>query len=181
MITHRAIMLLLLASAGLAGCAGPRYLTAYRYEPPLDAAGLACLEQCTQKMSACQQTCGEKAQACLQGIEPEVEKRHGEALKNYENELARYRWELESYNLNLYWGRTPWFGPRHRFMWPGFYYYFPPFPPETPSRDKAFNQLRQEKCTIDCGCQPIYDSCFLACGGKRIPDAKCIANCPGEK
>lgn len=181
MSAPRAIALLLFVTAGLAGCAGPRYQTAYRYEPPTDATGLACLEKCAQKMSECQHACGAELKRCLERLEPEVEKRHGEALKNYEGELERYRREVEQYALPLNWGHTPWFGPRRRYPWPGFYYYFPPFPPAMPSRDNTFDRLRQEKCVTDCGCQPIYDSCFLACGGKRIPEAKCVAHCPEGK
>lgn len=176
-----AILLLLIATAGLAGCAAPRYQTTHHYDPPKDAAGLACLETCTQAMSVCQQVCGANLQACRQRIEPEVEKRHELALKHYEEELERYRWELEQYAWSLNWGRMSWLGPRLRHPWPGYNFYLPFSPPTMPSRDSIFNRLLREQCTTDCGCQPAYDSCFLACGGKRTPEVKCIANCPERK
>jgi hypothetical protein len=53
--------------------------------------------------------------------------------------------------------------------------------PRKPSRDEEFNRLRMERCEVECGCQPIYDACFLVCGGKRIPEVKCIADCPEGK
>jgi hypothetical protein len=37
-----------------------------------------------------------------------------------------------------------------------------------------------EKCDPGCGCQAAYDGCFVACGGKRIPEQRCVANCPAE-
>lgn len=169
---------------GLAGCASPtpRYQSVYRYEPPADSAGRACLEKCGQKMGACQQRCTADYQACLAGIEPLVEGRYNEAIKRYAVELERYRWELERYQLylSLSWHDPFWYDR-------GFYhprpdpFYFPPVAPKAVSRDEEFARLRKEKCEVECGCQPIYDACFLACGGKRIPEVKCIADCPGEK
>lgn len=177
-------LFLIIATAVLAGCAstGPRYQTAYHYEPPVTAEGRTCLEKCGQQMEACQQRCTADYQACLKRIEPQAEERYGEALKRYEAERDRYRWELERYQLDqiLSW-RTPfWYGPGFYRPWPGPYYpyYFPPVPPTKPSRDEEFNRLRNEQCGVECGCQPIYDACFLACGGKRTVEERCIANCP---
>lgn len=182
-------LILVVAAAGLVGCATPRYQTAYRYEPPVDAAGRACLEKCEQKLAGCQQRCTADYQACLKDIEPQVEERYGKALKRYEAEWERYRWERERYELylSLNWGYPLWFGPGFYHPWPGFYqawpgpYYFPPALPRKPSRDEEFKRLQQEKCDQECGCQTLYDACFLSCGGKRIPEVRCIANCPKEK
>lgn len=180
-------LILGIVAVGLAGCAspGPRYQSAYRYEPPVDSAGQACLEKCGRKMEACQQRCTADYQACLAGIEPLVERRYGEALKRYSAELDRYRWELERYQLYppLGWYDPFWYGRGlyyPYYPWPG-PYYFPPVAPQKPSRDEEFDRLRTEKCGIECGCQPNYDACFLACGGKRTTEVKCIANCPEGK
>lgn len=180
--TH--ILLLVFFAAGLLGCAspGPRYQTAYRYEPPVDSAGQACLEKCGQKMEACQQQCTANYQICLTGIEPLVDGRYGEALKRYAVEFDRYRWELERYHLylSLNWHDSLWYGQGFHHPWPG-PYYFAPIAPKKPSRDEEFNRLRKERCEVECGCQPIYDACFLACGGKRTVEVTCIANCPEGK
>jgi len=168
----------------LSGCATPRYQTVYRYEAPTDARAHACLQACEPKLAACQSSCQTRYQACLKEIEPLVDTRHSEALKRYENELDRYRLELQHYQLQLSlgWGyHSMWYGP-----WPYFYpwpetYFPPPIPPHKPTREESFNQVRQQRCESDCGCQPIYDACFLSCGGKMIPEVKCIANCPPEK
>lgn len=175
-------IILVVVAAGLAGCASPRYQTVYRYEPPMDTGSRACLEECEQKMSGCQQRCTADFQACLERIGPEVEERYGEALRRYEAELDCYRSELVHYQfyLSMSWGHPHWYGPGFYSPWPD-PYWFPPTPPKKPSRTEEFDRLQQEKCEADCGCQPVYDACFLACGGKRIPEVQCIANCPVEK
>ena len=168
----------------LAGCVSqsPRYQSVYHYEPPTDSKGQACLEKCGQKMEACQQRCTADYQTCLAGIAPLVEGRYSEALKRYAAELDRYRWELGRYQLylSLSWHDSFWYDRGFYHPWPE-PYYFPPVAPKTPSRDEEFNRLRKERCEVECGCQPIYDTCFLACGGKRIPEVKCIANCSEKK
>ncbi len=178
-----------IALALLAGCASPRYQTVYRYEAPTDTVGRACLEQCEPKLAVCQASCQHTYQACLKRIEPLADARYAEALKHYQAEWAEYRRELDRYQFQsaLGWNypAAPWYGP-----WPYYYpyynpwpapYVFPPTPPAKPSRAEAFKQLRQAQCEGDCGCQPIYDACFLTCGGKKIPEVQCIAHCPKGK
>lgn len=177
---------LLAAAFMLCACASPRYQTVYRYEAPVGADAQACLQNCETKLGSCKSACQQRYQACLKDIEPLVDTRHGEAQKRYENELDRYRSDLQHYQLQLSlgWGysySSIWYDP-----WP-FYHPFPdphfppPIAPRKPTREDSFNRVRQERCEGDCGCQPIYDACFLSCGGKLIPEVKCIANCPKEK
>jgi hypothetical protein len=184
MFTALRALILIVVAVGLAGCASPspRYQSVYRYEPPVDSAGRACLEKCGQKMESCQQHCSADYQVCLTDIAPLVEGRYSEALKRYATELDRYRWELDRYQmyLSLSWHDSFWHGHGHYHPSPG-PYYFPPVAPRKPSRDEEFNRLRKEKCEVECGCQPIYDACFLDCGGKLVPEIKCIANCPEVK
>ena len=176
----RSLTLIILA-LGLAACASPRYQSVYRYEAPTDAAGRACLEGCARKMADCREQCTTTTQACLKNLEPLLDERHNAALKRYEVELERYRQDLVHYDLqlSLSWGYPArW---RHG-LWPyspwGMPFYFPPAPPVKPSRNAEFERLRHERCDVDCGCQPVYDACFLACGGKKIPEVQCISNCP---
>jgi hypothetical protein len=177
-------LILGIVAVGLAGCTSPspRYQSAYRYEPPADSAGLACLEKCGQKMEVCQKRCTADYQTCLAGIAPLVEGRYGEALKRYAAEFERYRWELERYHLylSMRWHDSFWYGHGFYHPWPE-PYYFPPVVPKKPTRDESFDRLRKERCEVECGCQPIYDTCFVGCGGKRTQEVKCIANCPEEK
>ncbi|MEK6664653.1 MAG: hypothetical protein AABY73_12390 [Pseudomonadota bacterium] len=177
----RSYLLALAIALFLSGCASPLYQTVYRYEAPTDASARACLQTCEPKLAACQTSCQHRYQSCLKEIEPLVDTRHSEALKRYENELDRYRLELQHYQLQLSlgWGyHSLWYDP-----WPYWHptYFPPPIPPHKPTRDEAYNRVRKERCESDCGCQPIYDACFLSCGGKMIPEVKCIANCPQEK
>ncbi len=179
---------LLILTLGLAACASPRYQSTYRYEAPTDAAGRACLEKCEQKMAACREQCTTKTQACLKDLEPLVDERYNAVLNRYEIELNRYRQDLIHYDLqmSLNWGfPSPWWRPG---MLPYYPYSpwatpynlspIPPAPPFKPSRSAEFERLRKERCDVDCGCQSVYDACFLACGGKKIPETRCISNCP---
>lgn len=178
------ILLLFVLIVGLWGCvSSPRYQTVYRYEPPTDAAGQNCLAQCEQQLGQCQSGCRQVYQACLKTVESLVEERYAEALKRYEAGLENYRWELERYQLQLWlsWNRgalgyDSW--PYH--PWPEPYYFLPPLP-KKPSRAEELARLQQEKCEADCGCQPKYDACFLTCGGKKIPEQRCISDCPQSK
>ncbi len=168
----------------LSACASPRYQTVYRYEAPLDVAARVCLAKCEPKLALCQSDCQGKYQACLKSIEPTVEARYGDALRRYEIEFERYRRELDFYQFrsslafgyrSFGYGPWPYYNP-----WPD-PYFFAPTQPNKPSRDSVFKQVQQEKCGSDCGCQPIYDACFLGCGGKKIPEVQCVAHCPKDK
>ena len=173
------VWLLLLAS--LAGCMSPRYQTLYRYEPPTDAAGKVCLEHCEQKLSICKNQCQDKHQACVKGIEPMVEARYQESLQRYQRELHYYQHAVDLYQRQLTLGwyyYDPYYGG-----WPYFHGYeprFPPTPPVKPDREKIFRQIALQQCDRDCGCQSLYDACFLGCGGMKIPEVKCVAHCPPE-
>ncbi len=182
MIPFRRAIVLALLITGLSGCVVfvPRYQITHRYEPPTDPASGICLGKCTQKLEACQQSCATTYQSCLKRIEPLVEERYNKAVQRYENELSTYRQRINSRYQG--WGRAGW-------GWGGPYYglgYSYPFfyqsaPPIRPDRNREFDRLRYERCEVECGCQSIQDACFLSCGGRRIVEERCIANCPGWK
>ena len=181
----RAMMLLGTVLLGmvviLGACAAPRYQTIYRYELPADITGRSCLTTCEQKLSQCQDRCASAYQACVKEIGPEVDRRYDEALKRYEGDLSIYKMELQRYEFfSLLNWNYPFYGPGHFHSWPG-YYDFPPIPPTKPSHKYYFEQVQSEKCARDCDCQPLYDACFLSCGGRKVPEVRCIANCPKEK
>ena len=193
--TLRTIILLIL-TVGLFGCASfaPRYQITHRYEPPTDPAAGVCLGKCTQRLAACQQSCTSTYQACLQRIEPLAEQRYDEALRRYEGELNSYNQQMNNSRYqSLSWGRSAWgwggypwgWGPS--FGWGGYPwygmgysspYYYLPAPPIQPDRGREFDRLRYEQCEVECGCQSVQDACFLSCGGKKIVEERCIANCP---
>lgn len=172
----RTFFVLLLAGL-LSACATPRYQTVYRLEPPTDAAGLACIEKCSGQLSACQAQCAQTYQACVQSVEPFFQERYEQALERYEQALDRYTAELRSYELQywLNWRHGPWwYDP-----WPRPYWYPYP-PPRRPSREAVREALIKERCVEDCGCLAQHEACFLACGGRKIAEEHCVANCPSE-
>lgn len=175
------LLVFLLLVAGLSGCATPQYQTVYRYEPPADAKGLACLQGCEQQKESCQTDCKAQYQACQKEIEPLVEERYLQALKEYENDLRHYALTLRQYEIQqwLFWPYDYW--PHHRgyyaYPWPGLYLPPPHLAPVMPTREGVRGKLEKEKCEADCGCLSGYDTCYFSCGGKRIPETVCIKNC----
>ncbi len=197
---HRAIVLIM--SVSVSGCAflGPRYQITHRYEPPTHPAAVACLEKCAGRLKSCQQSCASTYQACLRRIEPLVEERYNSAIQRYERELDTYRRQMSPRYLGggramLGWGRSAWGWGGYPWGWGGspwgggwggpyyglgysYPFYYAPPPPSRPSRDREFDRLRQEQCEVECGCQSVQDACFLSCGGRKIIEERCIANCP---
>ncbi len=185
----------------LFGCASfePRYQVSHRYEPPIDPASIVCLAECTQQLAACQQSCTSTYQMCLRRIEPLSEQRYQEAVRHYESESHSYRQQMNTgrFYQSFGWGTSMgrWggyplgaglgWGPswgRNGLPWYGMGYspaYFNlPVPPLQPDRKRELYRLRYEQCEKECDCQSIQDTCILNCGGKRIVEERCIANCP---
>ena len=90
-----------LARHAAAGCATPQYQTHVRLIPPADAQGRACVQACETQKRACQADCQTRYQACVKDLDPQVEARYAEALKQYENELRRYATALRHYEMQL--------------------------------------------------------------------------------
>lgn len=179
--------------ATLSACATPRYQSAYRNEPPTDAAGRSCLTLCERNLESCRDACVTQHTACVQTIAAEARLRYDESVKFYQGELAQYGRDLDSYHLSLSlgWGfhngghGAGWYDSPWPHAWPHEWPYggygphsYPPVPPEPPSYAEELARLRAAKCDRDCGCQPNYDACFLSCGGRKVPQLRCIANCP---
>jgi len=174
--------------AVIAGCATPQYQTTIRLVPPADAQGRACAQDCEAKKIACQTDCQTRYQACVKALEPQVEARYAEALKQYELELRQYAAALRHYEMQLHFGwmsSYPYYYPYHYPYWwdpwPG--PYFPPSyrEPAMPTRDSVRAQLAKSNCQEDCGCLPAYDTCFVDCGGQLVRETVCIKNCPPGK
>lgn len=174
-------MLATVAALLLASCATPRYETRVQLIPPSDAAGQACVAACEAQRIACQEACQARYQACTKALEPQVEARYLDALKQYEIDLKRYASELRHYEIQLQLGwmhRHPfihpwwWWDP-----WPGPYYPPPLSAPTMPTRETVRAELEKAHCQDDCGCLPAYDACFIACGGQRITETICVQDC----
>jgi hypothetical protein len=171
--------------AGLSGCTTPQYQTAYRYEPPADAQGRACVQRCDVTKIACQTDCQARYKACQKDVAPLIEERYLQALKDYELDLKCYAAFLRHHEIQYYnsWPFSPWNDhPGYSSPWPPPCAYPPPYPvPAMPTREGVRIALQEEKYRDDCGCLPAFDSCFVDCGGKRIAEAICAKNCPKQK
>lgn len=184
LILYRAVPALF---AVVAGCATPQYQTTVHLIPPVDAEGRACVQACDARKIACQADCKTHYQACAKSVEPQVEARYIEALKQYELELKRYAAALRHYEMEVrfdWWHRYPY---RHSYWWDPWWdpwpRYFPPAyrEPVMPTRASVQAQLEAEQCQADCGCLPAFDDCFVGCGGQRVSETVCIKNCPPKQ
>ncbi|HEX7971688.1 MAG TPA: hypothetical protein VF501_05660 [Thiobacillus sp.] len=170
--------------AALAGCATPQYQTEVRLIPPADAQGRACVQGCDARKTACQTDCQARYQTCAKALEPQVEARYIDALKQYELDLKRYAAALRYYEIQL---RFDWMNnyaypyPYGWEPWPRPYFPPPYREPVMPTRESVRAQLEKSNCRADCGCLPAYDSCFVGCGGQRLSETVCVKNCPPAK
>lgn len=184
----RVPVFLLAVLAGLSGCATPQYQNRVRMVPPADARGLDCVRGCETRKAACQRDCATRFQACTQSIEPQVETRYAEALKQYENDLKHYAAALRQYEIEMRFSWLHSFPYRYPYRYP---YGWSPFPgppvpppgaePVMPTREAVREKLTQSSCQADCGCLPAYDTCYVGCGGQRLVDQVCVKNCPPAK
>jgi hypothetical protein len=179
-------LLTLAAAVALAGCAAPRYQTINRYEPPTGREGQACIAACEGTLAACRGDCRSAWQACTARVEAQVEDRYAQALNAYAADLGRYRRELDRYDWDLWvgWGQGYgglWYSPWPYHPWPGYYSPRPEPPAGQPTRDSVRAGLHKEQCNDDCGCQLKYDDCYLGCGGRMIPEQRCVADCPAKQ
>jgi hypothetical protein len=170
------------AAVALAGCATPRYQTIYRYEPAAGVEGQACVKGCEQALTGCRAVCQSAWQVCTARAETQVEERYAQALKAYAADLSRYRRELDRYEWDLWmgWGHEHgglWYSTWHPYPWHG-YYPRPNPPAEEPTREAVRAGVHREQCKDDCGCQFIYDDCHQGCGGRKVPETRCVADCP---
>jgi hypothetical protein len=176
----RALTTLLAVAGLLAGCASPRYQIVTRYDGPADAAGRTCVAGCERSLTDCQGRCRSDYQACLKAVEPDAQARYAQLLERYQEELSRYRDALERYRLELWvgyyhdpwWWGAPMYAPWH---WPT---YYPAPPPSLPGRTAVLDEYRRQVCRKECGCQPLYDACFVACGGRKTTEERCLSHCP---
>lgn len=168
----------------LDGCASqPQYITAYRYTPPASEVGRACVARCASERSQCVQACTIRQRACVAALRPEADKRYHAAVERYGAELQGYARALDQYRNEL-WLNSPgyWYGPWPDSGWWGYPWgaasFPPPAPPPRPDRQALERRLIKERCPAGCGCGANYDACFLACGGTREIETRCVGNCP---
>ncbi|TCK03387.1 hypothetical protein [Phorcysia thermohydrogeniphila] len=184
----------------LASCGSPRYIVKYKYVPPQNSK--ECLKSCEVKFEECQKSCNEKFQRCINKSWEEARKIYQAELLSYRKELSAYREKRRNYLNDL----IEW-NEQFKRVYRDYRFFSSicrrtkeryacerkrelrelldtvkaekpkkPSKPKEPSLDSIFREI-SSKCTTQCGCQELFNNCFVSCGGKLIPYKMCIENC----
>jgi len=193
--------LLLVIALLLVGC-GPRYVVQNQYIPPARSSAQPCIDNCSQMRQGCQAQCQQNYQFCLddaymkaKSLEIDEQRSYDMAYSRYIADVGHYRMAFHAWQrdyddysrdyrhfqnqcerekdaracqkrdeLNHYLNRLSRDKPREPWM---------------PTR-LSFEQIllnQQSICTTHCGCEQLYDNCFVGCGGQVIPHKICVENC----
>ncbi len=173
----------------------PKYKVVKEYVPPIDISTNALTQAiCAQKRDSCRSSCKEAFNRCKPKALKLAKKRYDEKMKLYVRELERYARVAEDAefkrdifyvnggfyddNLCLVSPYAPYYGFRHRMF---LYDSFPRYigrRPKKPSLEVERLKAESEICELDCGCEKLYDECFVAHGGVIKTKKVCIENCP---
>jgi len=195
---------LFLATLLLTACAAPRWQTVYQYEPPTGGEGAACAQRCVDNQQACRLEREDRYQHCLERADSTARDGFEALMSRYELEmrayfadLARYKMERDRYEhrrTHLAYEKSHYERrckedardrtacelaekarrelkhlERHR-----------PLAPARPERPSLADEVSKARasCARNCGCIETYNACYAACGGRVIPQQRCIDNCP---
>ncbi len=184
-----------------AGCA-PQYAIRNQYIPPANLKSKSCLKDCNYQKQVCKQKCSDDYSDCLSYAYERAKQIQIISDKSYKKRYHRYQKRLSNYNLELFdWQNrydtnySDWRYFNDKCSKNGDRYACDreedlrilikqlrrnrPREPREP-RYATFNEIlaqEQSKCSKNCGCDNIYNSCFVGCGGEIVPHKICIRNC----
>ncbi len=183
------------------GCA-PVYVVKNQYIPP-KAENTKCLNSCLQSKKECKNECVNKYQSCMDDAFEKAKKVYAKLNNNYERKYKRYLLKMEDYDYRIfdwhndydesyrdwqYFRKECKVNPSNKYACDredDLMYVIKklrrdkPKKPRIP-RKESFEKIlkaEQSKCVKNCGCNDLYDSCFVSCGGEIIPHKICVKNC----
>ncbi len=169
----------------------PKYKVVKEYKIP--EASTNSIKSCQYKRDSCKTNCQAKFASCRLKADRVAKERYEQKMKIYVKELEDYAREVEMYELEMELNYFEPFGyPYCRaapFYGGGFYrgvFWRDPrmyigAKPQKPSLEQERLKAQSEICQLDCGCERLYDDCFMSHGGKIINKKICIKNCPDDK
>ena len=182
----------------------PKYEIKTNYNPPTDAQGRACIQECDVKRQTCQVHCNEKRDHCLAEAKerakkafPQIEAEYSAIMEEYASLMDRYEGEIASWDreharleqqFRTYRGLCDSKKDRKAYECRRAHEIdddleamnaIEPSAPARPNRPILAEEIKeaQKSCSNKCGCQKSYDSCFVSCGGKLSHEKFCIENC----
>ncbi len=203
---HARMMVLFALSLGLAACAGPRWQTVYQYEPPTGQGAEACAQRCVKDQQACRFDCEDRHQHCLNRAELAARDGFDALMYRYDQDMRLYsvsqliyeaEWDRYQHRFahlkrdrSLYESRCK-NDDRDRTACElaeqarrelRHLEHHRPHAPSRPYPPSLVDEIAeaQSRCSRDCGCIQTYNACYAACGGRVIPQQRCIAHCPDD-
>ncbi len=189
---------------GLGACAGPRWQTVYQYEPPAGPQAQTCTQRCIDHQQSCRVSCEDRHQQCLYRAEINARDSYELSRHHYAREMQAWQIEYALYESDWrrhehqrerleydqrHYGKRCKDDPRDRTACElaerakrelrslSSHRPYPPSRPYTPSLSDEIAEA-QSRCTRDCGCIETYNACYASCGGRVVPQQRCIDNCP---
>ncbi len=186
----------------MSACGGPKYVVKNRYIPPIVVKDNSCLHICEEKFESCQKACENQYQSCMADVRLKAINIYEKDIAKYEKQLAVYQEEMRFFRQKIteYQENFKKLNDDFRFfkricqekqdryaclrqkeLKKEIYHFkqnkpFRPIRPKKPNLEIIIKKL-MITCHRDCGCQEIYDRCFLSCGGTIIPEKICVENC----
>ncbi|OAG28451.1 hypothetical protein [Thermodesulfatator autotrophicus] len=186
----------------LSACGGPEYIIKNHYILPADTSSSPCIKDCQEKFENCQKACEAQYHACLSDVRQKATSLYEKELKKYREELNIYQDETNLFQqkLALYLEKLKELSDDYHFFEKICQEKQDKYACSRQEElKKKISRLKQEKpshplkpvepdlediikkltatCSRDCGCQKIYDHCFISCGGTIIPEKFCVENC----
>ncbi len=176
----------------LSACS-PKYKVVKEYVAPMDSEALAVAKAvCAQKRESCKAKCQTAFQSCQPKAWKIAQKRYDEKMKLYVKELESYtgalrraQFERDFYYMSGFYDDFCFASPYHHYRGCGYRpFWYDPYPlyigrpPQKPSLEVERLKAESEMCKLDCGCESLYDECFVAHGGVIKTKKVCIENCP---
>lgn len=175
----------------LSACS-PVYEISYDYTPPSSKQGLQCLTQCNAIRKQCDNKCQAEYQRCAVDAEAEAKRLMPGLVAAYENaydswlfERRLYRWNVDRYHFNRlhFTDRCMKNGNTRSACYStfqgrfGYEPYFNDFEPRRPSYSRTLAQIKEKRCSKECGCEKSYRLCYTSCGGTVNTRKTCVKNC----
>ena len=170
----------------LQGCS-PVYKVVYDYTPPKSKSSQQKLMKCYSDKKICLLKCSKSYQSCKQKAKFLTQDEYNQKLKEYEERLSIYKRKLRKKEeleerVTFYKDVCQVKHDKYACLKEHTFksklnelrYLYRPI---KPNKSEIFENVVRESCQINCGCEDLFRSCYIANGGIVSSHRVCIKNC----